>query len=167
MEWSVIPGFGNYEINAFGVVRKVITSHHKNAGKPISYFVRKNGYSQIILAKNGLRKRFLVHRLVALVFIGEQPTELHEIAHIDGNPLNNHYKNLAWKTHKENELDKLRHGTVLRGEKVGNAKLTNQKVLEIKGRLISGEMQKVISKMYGVHVSTISLIARNKYWKHV
>lgn len=165
--WMPIPGFVNYDINQHGVIRKSLNSNHKNAGEIKSIFVRKNGYSQVILYKDGKKKRFLIHCLVALVFVGDKPTDDHEVAHLDGNRLNNFYKNLAWKTHKENELDKVIHGSILRGEDVGTAKLTNKNVLEIKKRLISGEKQADIAKDYLVHASTISLIHRNKFWRHI
>jgi hypothetical protein len=165
-KWVGIRGYEDYEANEYGVIRKAVASNQKKAGDILSQFLRKNGYYQVILCKNGKRKRFLVHRLVALAFIGEQPTDLHEIAHLDGDRGNNHYSNLAWKTHKDNELDKVFHGTVLRGEMIVNAKLTSEQASEIKARLSLGDKHVLIAKDYGVHPSTISLIARNIYWRH-
>lgn len=44
------------------------------------------------------------HTLVALKYIGQPPTPNHEIDHIDNNKANNHYTNLQWVTHSQNQL---------------------------------------------------------------
>jgi hypothetical protein len=44
------------------------------------------------------------HTLVALKYIGKPPSEKHEIYHIDNNKSNNHYTNLQWVTHSQNQL---------------------------------------------------------------
>ena len=44
------------------------------------------------------------HTLVALKYIGQPPTPKHEIDHIDNNKANNHYTNLQWVTHSQNQL---------------------------------------------------------------
>lgn len=53
------------------------------------------------LYKNGERKRFTVHRLVANSFI-PNPENKPEVNHIDGEPSNNNLKNLEWNTKSEN-----------------------------------------------------------------
>lgn len=76
----------------------------------------KNGYlSYQISLKNGKKKRFYAHRLVAKAFI-PNPDDKAEVNHIDGNKMNNHVYNLEWVTPKENsehanknELKKLPH----------------------------------------------------------
>lgn len=69
-------------------------------------FVRPDGYVHI--------EGRLVHRMVALAWLGGPPTEKHEVSHINGDRSDNRVENLAWKTHKENEADKVLHGTVTR-----------------------------------------------------
>ncbi len=61
----------------------------------------KNGYKRINLTVNGVMTGFLVHRLVAEVFV-KNPRNLPHVNHIDGEKLNNHPSNLEWVTHKEN-----------------------------------------------------------------
>ena len=56
---------------------------------------------QISLSKNGVCKKFLIHRLVAQHFI-KNPLRKQEVNHIDYCTTNNHYKNLEWCTRKEN-----------------------------------------------------------------
>lgn len=63
--------------------------------------ISSTGYEKIDLKKNGVRKSFKVHRLVAFSFIPIIDGKT-IINHLDGNPLNNNYKNLEWCTQKEN-----------------------------------------------------------------
>lgn len=49
-------------------------------------------------------KTVFAHTLVALKFIGQPPTPKHEIDHIDNDKANNHYTNLQWVTHSQNQL---------------------------------------------------------------
>ena len=57
----------------------------------------KTGYMEIA----GQR----VHRIVAFAFLGEPPTELHVVDHIDTNRRNNRPENLRWLTRLENALN--------------------------------------------------------------
>jgi hypothetical protein len=50
-----------------------------------------------------------IHRLVAMYYV-ENPEDLNVVNHLDNNPLNNHYTNLEWCTHKQN----IRHGYDIR-----------------------------------------------------
>ena len=52
------------------------------------------------LYKNGVPKKFLVHRLVAQAFLSKSKKP--QVNHIDGNKQNNYYKNLEWATSQEN-----------------------------------------------------------------
>jgi hypothetical protein len=56
------------------------------------------------------RKFIFIHTLVALKYIGEPPTELHEVNHKDENKSNNHYSNLEWLTKSENHLKAYQNG---------------------------------------------------------
>lgn len=67
-----------------------------------------------------------------------------------------------------------RHGSHLhpervpRGERNGNAKMTSEKVRQIReALLIEGVVQKEIAKQFGVSAHAVSKLNRNKSWKHV
>ena len=61
-------------------------------------------------------------------------------------------RHLRWATPKENQADRLAHGTDHRGEKHKLAKLTNDAVRVIKVRLASGERRSRLAAQYGVSV---------------
>lgn len=109
-----------------------------------------------------------VHRIICEYVNGPQPTPLHEAAHSCGN---GHLgcitpRHLSWKTHQENEKDKVTHGTIRRGETVPSAKLTATQVIKI--RTVLGTMsQQRIAHRFGVAQTTISLIKRGRIWTHI
>lgn len=63
---------------------------------------RKLKYPAVILYIKKKRFQIKVHRLVALYFIPNQYNKP-QINHIDGDKLNNHFTNLEWNTHTENQ----------------------------------------------------------------
>lgn len=106
-----------------------------------------------------------VARLVCTERYGPPPTPKHEAAHLCGNGHNGcvNPQHLAWKTHVDNEADKLRHGTLLRGERIGGSKLKEQDardILALKGRLTQDE----IAARFNVSQSLISAIHLGKRW---
>ena len=60
-----------------------------------------NGYLCVDLCKNGKRKTFRIHRLVAIHFIDNLENKPC-VDHIDGNKKNNNIDNLRWVTQIEN-----------------------------------------------------------------
>ena len=165
--WRTVPGYPAYEVSVDGVVRRCQGFRCRRAHRVLVPFVRPNGYAQILLYQGGKRRRFGVHQLVALAFLGPKPSPQHEVAHLDGQRLNNHVSNLAWLLHSENERHKDLHGTRLRGSQIGNAKLTEAQVVLIRQALAVGIRQCALAQTYGVSDSTVSLIARAKTWRHV
>lgn len=106
-------------------------------------------------------RHILASRAVCIEAHGSPPTDLHEAAHSCGNGhmgcVNPHH--LRWATRKENEADKLMHGTRLRGEHVKNFVLTDIQCAEI--RSLRGKLpQSKIAKMYGVtqqHICAVQI----------
>lgn len=65
----------------------------------------------INLYKDGKRKSYLIHRLVALAYIPNSENKP-DINHKDGNPLNNNVDNLEWCTKSENMQHAIKNGLV-------------------------------------------------------
>ena len=66
--------------------------------------------------KDGIKKRFMCHRIVAQEFI-PNPNNKPFVNHIDGNPANNKAENLEWCTQEENEQHSVNTlGKTMRGK---------------------------------------------------
>lgn len=94
-KWRAVPGYeGLYEVSNKGNVRNVRRNTLLRSSN-------NQGYKRVYLYKNGIRKGFRVHRLVAQAFI-PNPDNLPEVNHRDEDKLNNSVDNLEWCTAKYN-----------------------------------------------------------------
>jgi hypothetical protein len=72
-------------------------------------------------------------------------------------------RHLAWKTPKENEADKLIHGTLRRGTAIHTNKLTEDDVRQI--RKMIGKVSGVeIAKAWGITPAMVSRIKLGHAW---
>ena len=98
-EYKKIDGYDNYEISNQGNVRNTDTGRilklRKNCG----------GYLDVHLYKDGIGKKFTIHRLIGLYFI-PNPDNLPFIDHIDRNRSNNSIQNIRWISHSNNNRNK-------------------------------------------------------------
>ena len=99
--WKDIEGYeGLYQVSDSGRVKSL---NYKSTGKKVCLKQQKNnkGYLLVSLYKDGERKFYLVHRLVAQAFVPN--LEGYQVVnHKDENPLNNCANNLEWCTQKYN-----------------------------------------------------------------
>lgn len=136
-EWKVIPGYeGLYEITTDGRVRSLNYMGKKGKIQELKLGLHKKKYFRVILGKNGSNKLFLIHQLVAMVFLGHIPKG-HELLvdHINSNSFDNRIENLKITTHRGN-LSKER--TVKSGLPVGVSKYRGKYTsrIRIKGKQI-------------------------------
>lgn len=127
------------------------------------------GYRYCNLGGRKNRERWLVHRLIAELWIDKKESTL-EVNHKDGNKGNNSVENIEWITHQENEIHK--HQNNLDGETIStqylkfksSCKIEPPDRLLIKKLYSSGEYnQKQISEKYNISQSQVSAIINNKY----
>lgn len=90
-----INGYDHYYITKDGRVYSTLNN------KFLYTWTDNTGYSQVALFKEGKKKHFRIHRLVAEGFVLNTKGKPF-VNHIDGNKLNNHYSNLEWVTNSEN-----------------------------------------------------------------
>jgi predicted XRE-type DNA-binding protein len=154
-EWLPIRGYeGLYEVSNAGRVRRVagFEKHKKIKGRLLTACL-DGKYLNLSLFKEGKKRSYNVHKLVAEAFIGPCPFGK-EADHKDGNKLNNFASNLQYLRHNVHQQ---KHG-----------KLTKEQVLEIRRLYTEGFTQQQISDQFGIiqrqHVSDI---VNRKTWKNV
>ena len=92
---KMIVGYEDYSIDEYGNV------YSYKSRRYISQNKHKDGYFYVGLCKNGKRKVFAVHRLVAIHFI-ENTNGFPQVNHKDENKKNNIVQNLEWCNEKYN-----------------------------------------------------------------
>ena len=75
------------------------------------------------------------------------------------------YRHLRWATRVENKADMMLDGTRLSGEAHGRARLTWDKVREIRSRAASGEMVTALAREFGVGRTTLGHIIAGRTWQ--
>lgn len=150
-----------YEVSNEGRVRSVRT------GRPLKPDLNPCGYLYVRLRRDGTRKSFRLHRLVAIAFHGDRSSEGLTVAHNDGDRTHNRSSNLRWATQSENHLDKRAHGTATCGERSALSKLTEGEVIEIRARRAMGETYVSLGKAFGVIPNHVRKICIREIWQHI
>ena len=166
-EWQQIRSHPDYEISSFGRVRRLINAPRGigKAGDIKSFRLDPAGYPFVTLSYDGKKTSLHLHVLVCRAFCGEKPSDLHEVAHWDGNRSNAKADNLRWATHVENQADILRHGG---HPNRGKGKISASDARYIKFILHHGNMsQRAIAGRYNVSRGVIDHIWRGNSWKWV
>lgn len=129
----------------------------------------QDGYASFTAGKKNSRKSIRTHTIVGKLFV-ENPNNLPELDHLDGNRMNPSADNLEWVTHEENvrrAYEKGSHDGRISGIKNPKAKLNDNIVRNIRNDFNSGISQKKISVKYSVPWSTVHNIVTYQTWKHV
>ena len=162
IKWVEINGYnGLYFISEYGdiysvrnniVLKKTINKH--------------NGYVYTTLHKNGDKKAYRVHKLVALHFLGEPSKAYLGVGHKDNNKTNNHFKNLYWTTYKENTQKAVNDGLLINDKAEQDSQSKRIKVLdketnEIVG--VYGSIRQCERCVDNITLSTISKLIYKDY----
>jgi len=171
----------NYQISNLGRIKNRKTNRFLKVRKG------RSNYLEVTLWIEKKNKNFTVHKLVALLFLGERPKGK-EVNHIDLNKLNPRLSNLEYLTHQENmkhagksgvmgkwkgEHWLKRHPEKIKGEKHPNAKLNDETVLLIRqmfdnrGKVKKYAMYDTLGKLFGVAPGVVERIVNRRAWTHI
>lgn len=127
------------------------------------------GYGQLHFGGKG----YSAHRASYEVYKGPIPRDLHVLHDpaLCNNPPCVNPAHLRLGTSRENNLDKHISNTMIQGERVHGAKLTEADVRAIRSQYPEGEITrdecKALGGQYGVNYATIRSVVRGITWRHV
>lgn len=153
MIWVKIEETNSLYINPDG---EILSVNKKNKGivglvKPIL----NDGYLRIKHYKNGKYRTLKIHRIVAKYFCNGY-SENKVVNHIDGNKINNNYKNLEWVSLGENTYHAYRIGLMVRQTR----DMQTQSKIKTSDFPIIAELRKTktlkdIAKIYKCSIATV------------
>jgi hypothetical protein len=142
-------------------------------GSPFKRMAHSGGYHQVQLKfKDGKLQKCYLHRVVAYHFL-DNPDNLPEVNHIDGDKTNNHVSNLEWCTRKGNAQHALKNGLLSEktflpnGELNKKSKVKDSEVYAIRGMHRMGLTQKALAEHFCLDPSTVSNIVTGRTWAHL
>lgn len=118
--WKAIPGYeGYYEVSDQGNVRsldrKVWTGkgYYLKKGEVMKFYTTDQGYYRVVLSKNSNVRKFKVHQLVAMAFLGHKPNRYKGLIvdHISNIKTDNRLENLQLISQRENVSKDIKNGS--------------------------------------------------------
>lgn len=163
--WRPVTDFGGifselYEVSDLG---RVWAAPRQRTPGGILKPGRSGPYYGVNLYHGPVRQYCRVHILVATAFLGPCPPGM-EVLHGPVGQQVNRADNLSYGTHAANMNDRVRDDTSNRGERCGNAKLTEAIVLECRERARHGETQTALAAEFGVRTATMNQAIRGVTW---
>ena len=141
-----IDGYGNILVGSDGSIIAKKGKMSPNASN-------SKGYLRVHLGD----KHYAVHRLVALAFI-DNPTNLPQVNHKDGNKQNNNIGNLEWCTNIDNKRHAVKNNLI-------SSKVSPDDARSIRSMYETGEYTYAdIGALYDLSYSMIGYIIRGDSW---
>lgn len=167
VKWKMVPGFPGYRVSSAGGVE---SCRERGPGdyltaewSPLAVRLNRDGYQEVHIHANGIGVTARVNTLVLLAFVGPKP-EGTQSCHRNGQRADNRLANLRWGTSQSNIDDRELHGTTARRERNGRAKLTGEKVAEIKTLKGAGATYAGIAARFGISKRQVGRILKGKSW---
>lgn len=136
----------------------------------IEYQGRRHHFGHGVLGigsrTDGTRQDTTAHRVIWTHHHGAIPEDL-IVRHKCDNPPCVNIDHLELGTRADNTADREKRGRSARGNRYPQAKLTPEKVREIRRRRTEGEQTKALAADYGVSDSTIRGVIHGLYWSWV
>jgi hypothetical protein len=172
--WKDVKGYeGLYKVSNLGRVKSLdrIVITKKNVlktkkGQILNLTKKKNGYLSVMFSFESIKKRFYVHRLVALSFIENNKNKL-TVNHVNGIKTDNRIENLEWNSYCENLNHAIQTGLRMTGSNSYNSRFTQEKVVAIRRLyVLNPNFNKLkLAKKLNVSDGLIHKIIKNKNYK--
>ncbi|QOI04597.1 NUMOD4 motif-containing HNH endonuclease [Pseudomonas savastanoi] len=170
-QWETIKAYPDYAVSSHGRIKRLTTRTCAKAGTILKTPGRSKSrpYLSVDLCYPGGKRTELVHRLVAIAFLGEPPFPGAEVNHIDADRGNASATNLEWVTSSANQQHAYDTGLqCAKGELNGRAKLSDIEVLEMRSlHSVSGVDIESLAGRYGVHKRTAQDVVSRNSWAHI
>lgn len=151
-------GFDTFSLDDYTITEYGEVINNRWGGRKVKPQPNGKGYLRVHIAG----RMYFVHRLVAEKYV-QNPNNLPQVNHKDGDKTNNRAENLEWVSNVENRNHAVKSGLQIHGERCPWAKLTQKDVDYIREH---NEIPSTkIAPMFGVSHSLIRAIRRRTVWK--
>lgn len=134
---------------------------NKLKGKDHQGYVRHGVYI------DGKPKQLLAHRMIAITFL-DNPLNLAEVNHIDGNRSNNNLDNLEWVSREGNQQHAFRTGlNSNKGSKNGKAELDENTARDLYLKMLDGATPKELSISEGIGKGILVKLRNKVTWVEI
>lgn len=170
VEYRLVPGFEGYAVGDDGSVWSRIRANRWHGHIPMEWHKLKpnlhtNGYPFVWITNIGRkRKRGFVHILVLTAFRGQCPAGMEARHYPDRSTTNCRLKNLSWASSQTNQLDRIEHGTHIRGNRHHGRVIDESQARQIKHLLKLGARQCDLASQFGVKKWIIQAIKCGRTW---
>ena len=160
--WKTIPDYPDYEVSKCGQVK----SNRRKKPRILKPVMNK-GYPFVLLYNSQGRKLVPVHRIVWTTYVGPIPDGMCVLHGTGGIRSCASLEYLRLGTYGENQADRVKDGTDLKGENHPHTVLTDVQVRYIKQRLIDGMSNISLARLFGVNRQMIFSIKKGRTWGHI
>lgn len=161
MVWQTFDLNPIYEVSDLGEVRRA------DNGYVLKPSTTHNGYLYVQLWANGKGRNWRLNRLVLITFTGLDPDPKKvQVAHVNGNRIDNRLDNLAWKDPRGNYLDRIEHGTQV-CISTHNQKLTPEDRAVMRNFYANGQTATALADRFNCSVRHVRTIVAGSRWTKV
>lgn len=155
-----IEGYNNYFADKSGAI------YSSNINRFLSPILNQFGYHYVILQKDGIKRKQLIHRLIAKCFLtynDDRPF----VNHIDGVKTNNCLSNLEWCNQSENTTHAFKIGLMkVSINSINNIRelgiKSSKKVINVKNGMVYNSAKEA-AILEGINYKTLNGYLKNRY----